>query len=44
MWPIPENRKAYEPLIVYRPRSWLMEKGWKLGGSISVWDVPSQRP
>jgi len=44
MWEIPENRKAYEPLIVYRPRSWLMETGWKLGGSISVWDVPSQRP
>ena len=44
MWALPENRKAYEPLIVYRPRSWLMEKGWKLGGAISVWDVPSQRP
>jgi REP element-mobilizing transposase RayT len=44
MWKIPENRKTYEPLIVYRPRSWLLEKGWKLAGPISVWDAPSQRP
>ncbi|MEO7733473.1 MAG: transposase [Kofleriaceae bacterium] len=44
MWKIPEERKAYEPLIVYRPRSWLMRQGWKLAGSISVWDVPGQRP
>ena len=40
MWRIPAD---YDPLVVYRPRSWLLEKGWKLVGKISARDVPSAR-
>ncbi|HEY0989439.1 MAG TPA: transposase [Kofleriaceae bacterium] len=38
MWPM---RETYEPLFVRRPASWLLREGWKLGGSVSVHDVPS---
>ena len=41
MWPI---REGYDPLFVRRPASWLLKEGWKLCGSISVRDIPSQRP
>jgi hypothetical protein len=41
MWPI---REGYDPLFVRRPASWLLKDGWKLCGSISVHDIPSQRP
>src|SRR5215831_15326261 len=27
MWPI---REGYDPMIVFRPRSWLLREGWKL--------------
>jgi REP element-mobilizing transposase RayT len=40
MWPF---RDTYDPLVVYRPRSWLLREGWKLGGSISARDVPIKR-
>jgi REP element-mobilizing transposase RayT len=40
MWPI---RETYDPLVVRRPRSWLLAEGWKLSGSISARDVPSKR-
>jgi REP element-mobilizing transposase RayT len=40
MWPI---RATYDPLMVRRPRSWLLREGWKTAGSISVHDVPSSR-
>jgi len=40
MWPI---RATYDPLMVRRPQSWLLREGWKLCGSISARDVPSQR-
>jgi len=39
MWPI---RATYDPMIVYRPRTWLLAEGWKLCGSISARDVPSK--
>jgi hypothetical protein len=39
MWRIPDG---HDPLVVYRPRTWLLEKGWKLAGAISVHDVPSR--
>ena len=29
MWPI---RATYDPLVVRRPRTWLLAEGWKLGG------------
>ena len=40
MWPI---RETYDPLMVFRPRTWLLSEGWKrAGGPISARDVPSQ--
>jgi hypothetical protein len=39
MWRIPDY---HEPLVVYRPRCWLLREGWKRdGGLISVYAVPS---
>ena len=41
MWPIREN---YDPLMVRRPRTWLLREGWRrAGGSISAREVPSRR-
>jgi REP element-mobilizing transposase RayT len=41
MWPI---RETYDPMIVFRPRTWLLAEGWKRGGGpISARDVPSKR-
>ena len=40
MWP---TRETYDPLVVYRPRTWLLREGWKIHGPISARDVPSQR-
>ena len=40
MWPL---RETYDPLVVYRPQTWLLREGWKLHGSISARDVPSKR-
>ncbi|HEY0481133.1 MAG TPA: transposase [Kofleriaceae bacterium] len=40
MWPI---RQTYDPMIVFRPRTWLLAEGWKLAGTpISARDVPSK--
>jgi REP element-mobilizing transposase RayT len=40
MWPA---RETYDPLVVRRPRSWLLREGWMLGGGpISARDVPSR--
>lgn len=40
MWPI---RATYDPLVVYRPRSWLLREGWKIHGLIGTHEIPSQR-
>jgi REP element-mobilizing transposase RayT len=40
MWPI---RETYDPLVVRRPRSWLLAEGWKLAGTISAREVPGKR-
>jgi putative transposase len=40
MWP---TRETYDPLVVFRPRSWLLREGWKRAGAISARDVPSKR-
>jgi hypothetical protein len=40
MWPM---RATYDPLVVRRPQSWILQEGWKRTGSISVHDVPSKR-
>ena len=41
MWPM---RETYDPLVVFRPRTWLLSEGWKRGGgAISARDVPGPR-
>jgi REP element-mobilizing transposase RayT len=35
---------TYDPLWVYRPKTWLLRDGWKKSGPISCHDVPSTRP
>lgn len=37
MWPM---RQGYDPLIVFRPQSWLLAEGWKKAGTISYREVP----
>jgi len=32
---------TYDPLMVFRPKTWLLREGWKKLGSISCRDVPS---
>src|SRR5215468_6241389 len=41
MWPI---REGYDPMIVFRPRTWLLAEGWKVSqcGSLSVFEVPGR--
>ena len=41
MWPI---RESYDPLLVRRPQTWLLNEGWKLAGEISAHEVPGARP
>jgi REP element-mobilizing transposase RayT len=36
-------RDTYDPLVVYRPTTWLLREGWKRHGFISVHEVPSAR-
>ncbi|MBC7973720.1 MAG: transposase [Myxococcales bacterium] len=38
LMPYPPN---YDPLLVYRPRTWLLREGWKKSGPISYRAVPS---
>jgi hypothetical protein len=40
MWPL---REGYDPLMVRRPRSWLLREGWKRHGPISGRCVPAVR-
>ena len=41
MWAM---RETYDPLVVFRPRTWLLSEGWKRGGgAISARDVPGPR-
>lgn len=40
MWPI---RETYDPLVVYRPRTWLLREAWKRHGAISAREVPRKR-
>jgi hypothetical protein len=37
-------RDTYDPLVVFRPRTWLLSEAWKLAGDpISARDVPTPR-
>jgi REP element-mobilizing transposase RayT len=40
MWPL---RETYQPLVVYRPTTWLLREGWERAGSITYRTVPSTR-
>jgi putative transposase len=41
MWKV---REGYDPLVVFRPRTWLLAEGWKRGGGpISAREVPGPR-
>jgi REP element-mobilizing transposase RayT len=40
MW---KPRADYNPLPVWRGKTWLLEKGWKVAGPISAHDVPGPR-
>jgi REP element-mobilizing transposase RayT len=40
LWRGPE---AYDPLVVYQPKTWLLREGWKKAGSISYREVPSAK-
>jgi hypothetical protein len=40
LWPI---RDGYDPMIVFRPRTWMLAEGWKCCGAISARDVPGRR-
>ncbi len=39
MW---KPRDSYDPLPVWKPRSWLLWIGWKRAGQISARDIPSR--
>ncbi len=41
LWPATE---ATSRLVVKAARSWVLTKGWRLGGEVSVYDVPGRRP
>ena len=35
---------TYEPLPVWKPRTWLLSTGWRMYGLISTHEVPGPRP
>jgi REP element-mobilizing transposase RayT len=35
---------TYEGLVVWRPRTWLLQKGWSKHGQLSVYEVPGPAP
>ena len=40
VWPI---ELEDEPLPVCPPQTWLMRDGWRLGGELSLYEVPGKR-
>ena len=42
-WALWRGPSTYEPLLVFKARTWLLAEGWKLAGAISCHDVPSAR-
>jgi hypothetical protein len=43
-WFLWRGPPTYEPLWVYRPRTWLLREGWKKhGATISCREVPSMK-
>ena len=42
-WCLWRRPPTYEPLLVFRPTTWLLQKGWRKAGTISCREVPSAR-
>jgi hypothetical protein len=42
-WALWRGPPSYEPLLVVRAGTWLLQDGWKKAGAISCHDVPSAR-
>ena len=38
-----EGPATYEPLVVFRPKTWLLREGWKKVGEISTLEIPSAK-
>ena len=36
-------RASYEPMMSWRPRTWLLREGWRRYGLVSVYEVPGPR-
>jgi REP element-mobilizing transposase RayT len=36
-------RASYEPMMSWRPRTWLLSQGWRRHGLVSVYEVPGPR-
>jgi REP element-mobilizing transposase RayT len=36
-------RASYEPMMSWRPRTWLLSQGWRRYGLVSVYEVPGPR-
>jgi REP element-mobilizing transposase RayT len=34
-------RATYQPMVVYLPKTWLLQEGWKLSGPIRYTEIPS---
>jgi putative transposase len=37
------RRESYDPLIVYLPKTWLLQTGWRRHGLLSFYEVPGKR-
>lgn len=42
-WRLWRGPPSYEPLLVFRPRTWLLVEGWKKAGTISCREVPAKK-
>jgi REP element-mobilizing transposase RayT len=42
-WCLWRGPPSYDPLLVFKPQTWLLREGWKKTGEISCHDVPSAR-
>jgi hypothetical protein len=42
-WCLWRGPASYEPLLVFKARTWLLAEGWKKAGTISCREVPSRK-
>jgi putative transposase len=43
-WCLWQGPSTYDPLLVFRPQTWLLRDGWKKTGTISCRTIPSAKP